>query len=307
MTSRLELATTTMVVVVEDEPPPGLFFAGSDDEDEHSSVTMSIDDVPGNRSSPCLPQTPMTSSPRLSSPHGKLFLDDSDDENLLPGRPMHFMKRSQSMMQDSSEVGVLKLEQSTPSDGVNSKDELLSLPLSPTPKRGLSDNAPQKRRRISPKPQATHLTTVHFPAYVGEMLVPNAWSTVSGKGYVKPNENISVKRDEDEESKPAKPRLVKGASTKKSKHKKQMTLTSMLKTPSQKAPKKKTDTIVRLVNERNVGVYTCISNTLLLDFFEEFGRLPTEMSWWVSKLLELGSFRSVELFACISYSTYRYG
>lgn len=287
MTSRI--ATATMDVIAEDRPPPTLFFAGSDDEDERSSVAMSMDDVPINHSSPSLPQTPITSSP---PPNEKLFLDDSDDENLLLEGPTYSIKRSQSTMQESSGVEVFELEQSTPrSDSksrVNSKDKSLLRPLSLMPEGSLSYVSPQKKRRMLPKLQAAQpLTTVHF---LGEVLVPNAWSTVSGKGYVKPNQIISVRRDEDEDSKPAKSKLANGASVAKKSNHKQMTLTSMLKTQSQKlSKKKKKDTIVRLVNEYNVGAYLCIFNSCgFLNIFEEFGRLPTETSWWVSKLLELG-------------------
>jgi len=275
------VATATMDA--EDRPPPALFFAGSDDEDERSSVAMSMDDMPVNHSSPSLPQTPITSSPRSSPPNGKLFLDDSDDEHFLPVGPMLSGKRSRSTMQESSHVEEFELEQSMRTRDsklrVNPKDES---PL--VPEGSSSYVLPQKKRRMLPKLQDT---TVHF---LGEVLVPNAWSTVSGKGYVKPNQNISVRRDEDEESKPAKSKLANGTSVAKKLNQKQMTLTSMLKTQSQKLSKKKRkDTIVRLVNEHNVGAYLCIYNSCgFLNFCEEFGRLPTETSWWVSKLLELG-------------------
>jgi DNA repair protein RAD5 len=258
MTSRV--ATATMDVVAGDQPPPALFFAGSDDEDERSSVAMSMDDLPVNHSSPSLPQTPITSSP---PPNEKLFLDDSDDENLLLEGPMRSVKRSQSTMQESSHVEVFELEQLTRRDSksrVNPEDKSPLRPLSLMPEGSSSYVLPQKKRRMLPKLQATQpLTTVHF---LGEVLVPNAWSTVSGKGYVKPNENFSVRRDEDEESKPAKSKLANGASVAKKANHKQMTLTSMLKTQSQKlSKKKKKDTIVRLVNEHDVGAYLCIFNS----------------------------------------------
>lgn len=232
----------TMVDTAEPGPPPGFFFVGSDDDD---ATTMSVDDlvVPsGNhdQSSPTsLPQTPSSDcQSRPSSLQEKLFLDDSDDDGLVP---IDSLKRLQSAMETDSDVDIV---QEGPASSTIS---------SPLVKRNPDSSPPQKKHRKSLIPQAVPLAG-HFPTYFGEFLVPNAWSTVSGKGYVKQEEEIYVRREQEEcESMSAKSKL-KGSSKKPTKMK-QVTLSSMLKKQPQKATKKKTDTIVRLVNKNRIGAF----------------------------------------------------
>jgi DNA repair protein RAD5 len=81
-------------------------------------------------------------------------------------------------------------------------------------------------------------------------------------------------------------------------NKKQVTLTSMIGAQPQKfAKKKRPDTIVRLVTKDDVGTFFFISFDGASHYspFIEFGRLPTETSWWVSKLLELGQSYSARI------------
>ncbi len=223
-------------------PPPGLFFAGSDDED---ATTMSVDDlvVPsGNRdqSSPSLPSTPRSSDclSRSSPLQEKLFLDNSDDDGPVP---IDSLKRLQSALESDSDVEIVQ-----EGPGPSTINSLLV-------KRNPDSSPPQKKHRTSLRAQADPFVG-YFPAYFGELLVPNAWSTVSGKGYVKQEEEIHVQREQEEcESMPAKSKL-KGSS-KKSTNMKQVTLSSMLKKQSQKATKKKTGTIVRLVNKNGIGMF----------------------------------------------------
>lgn len=139
-------------------------------------------------------------------------------------------------------------------------------------KQRSNSGPPLKKRRLSP--QDTHITTNSFPpTYLGEVLITNAWSNVSGKGYVKPNESIQIQRDEVAAPKPGPSKQAKSVNKKTGDGKKQLSLATMLKAqPTNNFKKKKVDTIVRLVNSRGF----------------EFGRLPTECSWWISKLLELG-------------------
>ncbi|KAH0591247.1 hypothetical protein H2248_001339 [Termitomyces sp. 'cryptogamus'] len=248
-----------------DGPPPGLFFAGSDDEDE---------DVPIERAH---------SPAALSSTAGEsllpgLFLPDSDDDE--PPEAINASPPAQ------------KRKLPLPDDG---KEEEIRLP-SPIPPiayrrgsslRSLRENSvklkstilqahateqgpPLKKRRLSTPPSAT--PPKFLPAYMGEILVPNAWSNVSGKGYIKINDPVKIHRDGQEEPK-AGPSKSNSAQGKKSDGKKQMSLKAMLKPQSSKTKKKvKGDTIVRLLNGKGT----------------EFGRLPADVSWWVSKLLDLG-------------------
>ncbi|THV06582.1 hypothetical protein K435DRAFT_645293 [Dendrothele bispora CBS 962.96] len=129
---------------------------------------------------------------------------------------------------------------------------------------------PTKKRRVSPVPSNNQ--NIEFPVYIGEVVIPNAWSNVSGKGYVKINDTIRIEREEDEGSKVASTSNNKGKKTDDKKGKKQMSITAMFKPQPMKRSKKKEDTIVRLVTTRGF----------------EFGRLPQDTSWWMAKLLDLG-------------------
>ncbi|KIY50627.1 hypothetical protein FISHEDRAFT_39163 [Fistulina hepatica ATCC 64428] len=88
------------------------------------------------------------------------------------------------------------------------------------------------------------------PRYLGEFIIPNAWSTCSGAGYINRGEAVRIYREEESEGtfQPDK----KGASRKGSL--KQTTLTSMFKPhiPTQKQ-KKSADYIVRVANSRGFG------------------------------------------------------
>ena len=94
--------------------------------------------------------------------------------------------------------------------------------------------------------------TEFLPTYMGEVVISNAWSNVSGKGYVKPNETVVVKREEQDlpqagTSKP-KPTAVQSG------NKKQISIATMLKPqPAKSTKKKKKDHIVRLVNNNGSG------------------------------------------------------
>ncbi|KAH8119981.1 SNF2 family N-terminal domain-containing protein [Phellopilus nigrolimitatus] len=123
---------------------------------------------------------------------------------------------------------------------------------------------PQKKRKIS---------QIHSPPvvrrseyYLGSLLVSNAWSTVRGTGYVKNGDPILVERDDlQEESSVNRDAKKKGKA-------KQMAISSMFKPQAKSGPvkKSKANTIVRLTNARGF----------------EFGRLPTDVSNWISKLLD---------------------
>jgi hypothetical protein len=81
------------------------------------------------------------------------------------------------------------------------------------------------------------------------MVFAHAWSNVSGKGYIKINEEVKIMREPQESKK-------SGADTKSKKTgdgKKQMSLTAMLKQPAKTSKNKKTDNIVRLYNSRGFG------------------------------------------------------
>ena len=261
-----------------DGPPEGLFFAGSDDEEE--DVVM---DTPG---------TP-TASSRASSPPTALFIPSSDDEDLAVEDVMTPMKQKRrlSVQEDESDSGIdLPLlnvkEQATSVKSIRvSMDKMPTVSETYPVKLPASSPQSPKKRRIFP-PNVRPPTSQ--PTYLGEILVPNAWSNVSGKGYVKPDESIQIRRDTQIEPKPG-PSKIQGK--KKGDKKNQMSLTAMLKSKPVKSFKKtKTDNIVRLFNSRGFGnIFVHVSILALNNrSFEEFGRLPADVSWWTSRLLDLG-------------------
>ncbi|KAF5323584.1 hypothetical protein D9611_005558 [Ephemerocybe angulata] len=252
---------------------PVSFFASSDDED--AEVPMVVDDADVVTTSSPAPPTPATSSPVEE----RLFLEDEDEEEIP--------------IEVTEDLGYLEVKEEIPVDFDDI--EILDAPPASVPKArspSIKVEEPVKPRRLSPKrkrslsppPEAgpSHIPVATFnevttPMYLGETIIANAWSNVSGKGYVKVNDPISLQRDaEDADSAPSSSTKLKGKGSgpeKKAAGKKQMKLSSMLKpTPAKNFKKKKNDTIVRLVNKKGF----------------EFGRLPKESSWWIYKLLELG-------------------
>ncbi|KAG5643141.1 hypothetical protein DXG03_001531 [Asterophora parasitica] len=268
-----------------EEPPSGLFFAGSDDDSE---------DVPMERA-----DSPAATTSGASSPP-TLFLPDSDEEDPLENvAPSPLPVKRKLLLpddDDNDDDDNIRL----PSDPItyrrgssvrSVKAEPLAKSASPTPQPAKKDGPPPKKRRVSPLPAAS--TPDFPPTYLGEVLVPNAWSNVSGKGYIKRNEPIKIHRDDQEEVKPGPTKQSAAAQGKKKagSGKKQMSLMTMLKPQPSRAKKKvKGDTIVRILNARGTGASSVHAN--LLNSTDpkntEFGRLPTDVSWWVSKLLDLG-------------------
>ncbi|CAA7268072.1 unnamed protein product [Cyclocybe aegerita] len=249
--------------------PPAPFFAGSDDDEDFA---MSEDASHAGPSSASLPQTPRTgASSARSSPPPPLFLHDSDveKEDSMPVDLPSSSKHPPLMEDNDSDIEIVEQprEQKSSNDTQSSASACAHPNAHSPPATNIS-----KKRRLSADPLPP--SKASFPrTYLGELLVPNAWSNVSGKGYVKPNDTVLVKRDKEEHiSKPSTAKPKPGNGKKKSDGKKQITLATMLKPqPAKPSKKKKADSIVRLVNSKGF----------------EFGRLPTEVSWWIAKLLEL--------------------
>jgi DNA repair protein RAD5 len=253
--------------VIPNEPPPGMFFAGSDEEEEEDVIMQPAEEgvesdsatLSGHMSeSSSLPQTPQKSSPP-SSPRQKLFLDDDDDDEPRPveSGPSVPTKR-QAMVMEDSDIEVIEISRDFRPKSKN-KTAADSFPISPPPEQKLLSPVVKKRRFSSPQRiSAEILPDTFLPAYLGEIVVPNAWSNVSGKGYITANESVLVQR-ETGDAEPTKPKAAASTSGKKKPDgKKQITLTNMLKPQPPKATKKKkkTDTIVRLINNRGFGMLT---------------------------------------------------
>lgn len=224
---------------ISDGPPGGLFFAGSDDDKD--DIIIERPDSPA-----------ATVSGRGSSPPS-LFLPDSDDEQIPEDIPISpFLNKRKLVLPDDDYV--IELPSPGPSQrrapSVQRLDSVEIRSVSPTPKSKKPD-PPTKKRRISPKV----ITPTFPPTYLGEVLVPNAWSNVSGKGYIKCNDIVRIHRDDQGDNDnpgPSKTGVTKAK--KKGDGKKQMSLTAMLKPqPAKINKKKKGDNIVRLLNTRGIG------------------------------------------------------
>lgn len=229
-------------------PPSGPFFASSDDEGDDIHMIGVESEAP--RSS--LPTTPRTSSSRSSPPH-RLFLEDSDDDICTSDSPS---VRRPIVVDDVLEIDIDSA--ATHAKAGPSKPIEAFKKSSPPPdvKQRFNSGPPLKRRRLFP--QDPHIPSSFPPTYLGEVLITNAWSNVSGKGYVKPNESIQIQRDEVAAPKPGPSKPTKSANKKSGDGKKQLSLATMLKPqPTNNFKKKKVDTIVRLVNSRGFGLHLC--------------------------------------------------
>ncbi|TFK26658.1 DNA repair protein RAD5 [Coprinopsis marcescibilis] len=278
-----------------DGPPPGSFFASSDEEGE-PETSMVVDESDGLSAGSPLPSTPGPQpSSRDSSPapaeEEKLFLDgdDEDDdemqmdliqeESLVPPAPSPGVSAGAG---SDEEIQLINGFPSPRAGNSRSRDQSLRAPVQSTSRSSLPPTRKRKGSDLTP-PTIVRTDTSQGdfpPTYLGEIIVTNAWSNVSGK-YIKIGELFQVKRDDDDdvsESKASssKPSGSSKSSTssgkKKGDGKKQMSLTAMLKPQVPRNFKKKNaDTIVRLLNMKG----------------SEFGRLPTDCSWWIHKLLQL--------------------
>ncbi|KAF8899229.1 DNA repair protein RAD5 [Infundibulicybe gibba] len=233
--------------------PSGLFFAGSDEDEEvirtqlpeKLAASSLVDD---RRDVPPIPAE-------------GLFLADSGDEEdflQLGCSPQKRSARSQDPDYDS-DINA-PIFDAPRASSVSATSEHISISSgSSTPERQKNIAPPTKKRRLLSPPKPLEAPAPNLRSYLGDILIPNAWSNVSGKGYVKRNDSFKIQRDiQDTDSKPFKKR------------------------------KTTNDLVVSLVNTRGFGLYSIhfwvkCANTLL-----EFGRLPTEDSTWISALLDLG-------------------
>lgn len=132
----------------------------------------------------------------------------------------------------------------------------------PAPLSTKKSNKPiTQTKKADGKPTAMSRSLGFESMYLGSFLVPNAWSTCKGRGWVQTGETIEINRTDDDKY------------SKKTANGGQLKLTSMFKVKSQAAKpikKGKEDNVVRFTNSRGF----------------EIGRLPQNIASWVSKLLD---------------------
>lgn len=242
--------------IIPSAPPPGLFFAGSDDEDEVEAEIMSL-----NAESPRIPHTaPQTPSTSRSSPLNQpLFLedDDEDDDSMnLYEENENILPQKRQTVEDNSDIEII--EDPNLSRKKQKKLDSNAAASSSNTKEGPSSTK-KRPGSTAADAQTPQVVDTFPPTYLGELVVPNAWSNVSGRGYVKVNDSIQIKRDQQESPNPGPSKAEASKSSngkKKPDGKRQITLSNMLKPQpikSNNSRKKKGDTIVRLVNNKGFG------------------------------------------------------
>lgn len=229
-----------------DASPPGLFFAGSDDDDEPVPIASSAKS---------------SSLPPSSSPTSHiLFLEDSDDDDsmYMSPKPSTFSEKAKRpIVIEEEDPDIQIMKHSQVSTKIKSDQHSRPTSLSPTlDKKTLSPGPVAKKRRLLTPEHESPLNhaTEFLPIYLGEVVISNAWSNVSGKGYIKQNETVIVQREEQDlpQAGTSKPKPTTVQSGKK----KQISIATMLKPqPAKSTKKKKKDNIVRLVNNKGSGDY----------------------------------------------------
>lgn len=227
--------------MTEADDAPSLFFAGSDDED----TAMVID----------------TDEPKAESStvaEKRLFLPAESDDDDVPMIPQKRGSSPDVHNDDLEPMDTVEMPRAR-SVSASSMSEYISISsdsdeeAGPSSKKKGQKPPPTKKRRLSPSVATPD--TIKQPIYIGEFVIPNAWSTMAGSGYVKINDVVRIEREEDNSKKDTKGKQKDG-NTKTNSGKKQMSLASMLKAQPAKASKsskKKVDTIVRLVTTRDIG------------------------------------------------------
>jgi len=229
-------------------PPQGLFFAGSDD---------------GNDNDDALIEEPQPGTPESESKPRLFFADSDDDGDTHASTFTTPMKRSISVYVEndgqSSDAEIPSFEEIPRASSVSSISSALSREdkdSSPAP-YGVSTEPPTKRMRMSCPSTASQPPFESI--YIGSFIVGNAWSTVRGKGYIKSGDEIQVEREDQEEG----PSFKESGAFKKGKKgkamdkgkTKQLSIVNMMKAQQPKVSKKKTNTVVRLTNNRGFGMF----------------------------------------------------
>lgn len=203
-------------------------------------------------------ENPIRSPPR-SLLGKRLFFADSDDEDFTtqhPAPPLNGGDSSRDEKNSNSDVEILLLEDEPETSGVGHTTSSNISPTSSPPPPVEIILPPEKKPRLS---QAALSHSAFSSAYLGSFLVGNAWSTVKGKGYVKPGDEIKIERDSPQGSASSKANSSKGgAKAKKPDGKdkgktKQLSIATLMKPSQPKVSKKKVDTVVRLTNNGGFG------------------------------------------------------
>ena len=247
------------------------FFASDDESDNGENVLVETVASEPELAGPSVPSS-QTSDEDLTA-HNPLFIPDEEDAD--SGEVPVEMLRSVSIRPEAN-----------PTDDADMSDVFgIQGGSRPATRRRLEETSrPNKRRKLSPTSDFDFKS-----AFLGRIVVPNAWSTVKGKGYIKDGDPIFVEWDKlkQEEDLPRKSDKKKPPQKKG----KQLTITALMKPRSENFKRKKQNDIVRLTNKGGFGELTqrIILYLRWLTFHKEIARLPQNVANWVARLLETGS------------------
>ncbi|KAJ3983293.1 RAD5-like protein [Lentinula detonsa] len=236
--------------MTDSEQAPALFFTGSDDED----MAMTLDSDGLNAESSTVARV----EPQ------RLFLpaeSDDEEENIIIPQKRGSSPDIYNEIYGTTDMDTADIPRAS-SVSASSMSEYISISSDSEDvafhesSRKKQTVPPAKKRRLSPCISSAS-DNIQFPVYIGEFLVPNAWSSISGSGYVKINDIVNIERDTDH-SRPSE-QVEKGKKAvdkhKSNGGKKQVSLVAMLKAQPIKVSKKRTnDTIVRLVTKKGTSV-----------------------------------------------------
>jgi len=249
-----------------------LFFAGSDDDDDNAKMgpEISDDDVSMPASLPAGSQISESESGVPSENEG-LFFASSDDEDLGSTTRLKAPRSiAPSVDEDASMLDAhAPLFQPSQDDSDLFDKSPLLVPQSSSPPTAFDSSPPLKKRRISPVPHAKAKGTPFRSAYIGSFVIGNAWSTVKGRGYVRPGDEIRVERDEPQDfSTNAARSSTNGKGGHQKTKQKQTTLTSTFKPLTAKQVKQKSHTIVRLTNKGGFGEHPAVFTSCKLNVLQ---------------------------------------
>lgn len=232
------------------EPPPDFFASdGESDVGEHTpaEAVASEPELAG----PSIPSSQTSNEdPTADNP---LFLPDEEDVDRGDVPVKRY--RSVSIRPDTN-----------PTEDADMSD-VFDIPQQEGLKRVTRDQSEEvfqlnKRRKLSP-------SDFEFTsAFLGSIVIANAWSTVKGKGYIKNGDPILVEWDKLKQEKLPKKNEKKPLQKKG----KQLTITALMRPKQENFKKKKQNDIVRLTNKGGF----------------EIARLPQNVANWVARLLEAG-------------------
>ncbi|KAG9037341.1 DNA helicase rad5 [Tulasnella sp. JGI-2019a] len=277
-------------------PPKPLFLQDSDDELENETTSSSSkldffgkpnffgDDDDSLDFDVELPPTPR------KRPYDEIVMEEEEDgiEEISPGpwATRSPQREAPSSSRPSSPVEI----ETQASDEQPPRPELASLPSSrergdkspPTKKRRISPDIYEQTSRLSVGPSNRACKTppptgMAESSYLGEMIIQEAWATCSGKGLLSAGDSVRihleiVDDDDLESSKKGKEKKIASSSKGKSK---QTTLAFMREKEKPGNKRAKGSFIVRFSNMKG----------------QEVGRLPTQKSSWIARLLENNTIR----------------